>query len=143
MEAFLVLCDAANVDPTTGKVNMLGGGWSVTGPGASAAAVAGFLRMPWEGLGGAIRFALRLVDDAGQAVCPFVDSDKPLRFDGEFALPDLAVPDDAPKHVPLNIGFAIPLPPLPLTPGRAYRWVLEAGDREAASVDFAVRPEKD
>ncbi|GGO64779.1 hypothetical protein [Nonomuraea cavernae] len=38
-----------------------------------------------------------------------------------------------------NVVF--PLPPLPLTPGCTYRWILEAQDEEVASVAFTVRTE--
>lgn len=139
MLAFLLLCDAASTDKGSGKVNMLGAGWSITGPDPSAAAIAGFLRVPWDDVEDRVRFTLRLLDAKGEAVRPFVDNDDAVSFSGEFAVPPPDGLDEAILKLPLNIGFTIPLPPLPLQPGSTYTWVLESDGVGVASTDFAVR----
>ncbi|GHE43827.1 hypothetical protein GCM10017673_52460 [Streptosporangium violaceochromogenes] len=139
MEAFLLLCDAANTDQGSSKVNMLGAGWSITGPNVPASAISGFLRAAWDEVENPIRFSLHLVDEEGNAVCPFGEGDGPIRLSGSFSLPGEAHMDDMAKRVPLNIAFAVPLPPLPLQTARAYRWILEMRDEQVAVVDFAVR----
>ncbi|WP_156056495.1 DUF6941 family protein [Streptosporangium roseum] len=141
MEAFLLLADAASADSGSNKVNLLGAGWSITGPIVPSAAISVFLRAPWDEVGKEIKFGLHLIDSSDHEVRPFVVNDRPLGFEGAFALPDAAELDDMGKRVPLNIAFCIPLPPLPLQPGHTYRWVFEVSDRALASVDFAVRSE--
>ncbi|WP_020544483.1 DUF6941 family protein [Nonomuraea coxensis] len=140
MQAFLVLCDAANADAATGKLNLLGAGWSLTGPAVPMSAVAGFIRLPWdEAHGEDLSFLLQIVDNSGEPVRPFTDNNEPFRIGGKFTLPDPEQAEEAAKTVPLNISFAFPLPPLPLMPGCTYRWILEAQDKEVASVAFTVR----
>ncbi|MGP4092956.1 DUF6941 family protein [Nonomuraea sp. KM90] len=138
IQAFLVLSDAASTDAATGKINALGAGWSVTGPVVPMSAVTGFLRIPWEEVPEKIRFSVRLLDDAGQPVRPFLDNDEALSFRGEIA-PSTEGVERAGMQVPLSFSFAIPIPPLPLEGGRSYEWVLEANDDKVASVQFAVR----
>ncbi|MEV1246419.1 DUF6941 family protein [Nonomuraea sp. NPDC050022] len=140
MQGFLVLGDAASTDEATGKINLLGAGWSVTGPMVSMSAVAGFLRVPREDLGAKISFALHLLDEEGQPVRPFADSDGTLSFTGEIT-PDAERLEPVATRVPFNLSFAIPIPPLPLAAGRVYEWVMEADETRVASVQFAVRAE--
>ncbi|WP_062345957.1 hypothetical protein [Herbidospora yilanensis] len=142
MEAFLLLADAANSDTSSSKVNMLGAGWSITGPAPQAAAITGFLRVAWDEARDDISFTLRLFDGAGESVRPFADNDRPLHFKGTFTLPDDEPADSTAKQIPLNFAFSIAIPPLPLQPGGVYRWVLEAQGADVAWVAFAVRPEK-
>ncbi|WP_327104877.1 DUF6941 family protein [Nonomuraea glycinis] len=142
MQAFLVLCDAAGSDTATGKLNLLGAGWSLTGPAIPMSAVAGFIRLPWDEVNGEdLSFQLQIVDDSGEPVRPFIDNNVPFRIEGKFTLRDPEQAEKAAKTVPLNISFAFPLPPLPLTPGCTYRWILETQDKEVASVAFTVRTE--
>lgn len=140
MEGFLVLSDSASTDVATGKINLLGAGWSVTGPAVPMAAVAGFLRIPWDDVEEKICFVVRLQDEDGQPVRPFADNDEVLSFRGEFALnADQSEPME--RRVPLTLSFAIQIPPLPLAVGRVYEWILEANDAEVASARFVVRGE--
>ncbi|MEV5499809.1 hypothetical protein AB0M50_30855 [Nonomuraea fuscirosea] len=141
MQGFLVLSDAASTDAASGKINLLGAGWSVTGPAVPMSAVAGFLRVPWEKATRKIRFALRLLDEEGVPVRPFTDSDGPLVFSGEIT-PDPDHLEPIATRVPFNLSFAIPIPPLPLETGRVYEWVMEAEETRVASVHFAVRAEQ-
>ncbi|WP_327102661.1 DUF6941 family protein [Nonomuraea glycinis] len=140
IEGFLVLSDAASTDVATGKINVLGAGWSVTGPAVSMAAVTGFLRIPWEEVEQKICFVVRLQDEEGQPVRPFAEEDSTLSFSGEFA-PNIDQAEPMARRVPLNVSFAIPIPPLPLTAGHVYEWILAANDVEVASVSFVVRAE--
>ncbi len=140
MEGFLVLSDAASTDVATGKINLLGAGWSVTGPVVPMAAVAGFLRIPWDDVEGKISFVVRLQDEEGRPVRPFADNDGVLSFHGEFA-PHADQSEPIGRRVPLTLSFAIQIPPLPLAAGRVYEWNLEANDAEVASARFVVRGE--
>jgi hypothetical protein len=140
IEGFLVLADSAAPD-TSGKVHMLGAGWSLTGPTVPPSAVAGFLRIPWEEAGEQIRFRLRLVDEDREGVkIPHEDGEnRAIEFEGTLALQSAQPADEITKKVPLNLSFAVSVPPLPLPTGRAYEWVFDVGDTEVATVHFAVR----
>ncbi|GGP15624.1 hypothetical protein LDL08_37085 [Nonomuraea glycinis] len=98
--------------------DLLGAGWSLTGPAVPMSAVAGFIRLPWDEVNGEdLSFQLQIVDDSGEPVRPFIDNNEPFRIEGKFTLRDPEQAEKAAKTVPLNISFAFPLPPLPLTPG--------------------------
>lgn len=141
MQAFLLLCDAANADVRGGKINMLGAGWSITGPGPVATAIVGFIRSPWDDVEWPLRFRLRLIDEAGNPVHPSADRDEEVSITGEFAARSDEPSDELSKHLPFNFSFALPIPALPLQPGALFKWVFEVGGEEITSVEFAVRPE--
>ncbi|MFI6595043.1 DUF6941 family protein [Nonomuraea sp. NPDC050536] len=143
IEGFLLLADAATTDVASGKVNMLGAGWSLTGPAVPPGAIAGFLRVPWDEAKEQIQFALRLADEGREDVrIPIADGEtRAVGFQGNLALQDGEQDGTSNARVPMNVSFSISLPPLPLTPGHAYEWILEVGGEEVATVRFAVRPE--
>ncbi|MEV7012801.1 hypothetical protein [Streptosporangium sp. NPDC051022] len=140
MRGFLVLCDSAGVDRATGKINMLGAGWSLTGPQVPPMAVAGFLRVPWEEAKAEHAFTLRLVDGDGEPVrTPFAGEEGALRFGGTLVV-DLGEGRDRERaeNPEIHSGFAVSVPSLPLGPGR-YTWTLEVDGDDLASVTFGVR----
>ncbi|MFI6296896.1 DUF6941 family protein [Nonomuraea sp. NPDC050790] len=141
IEGFLVLADSATTDPGSGKVHMLGGGWSITGPVVPPAAIVGFLRIPWDEADGNVAFKLRLIDDNGRPVeAAGVDgAPRPISFQGELALTAAQPAGEEAKGVPMNLSFSLTLPPLPLSPGRVYEWLFETEDTVVASVAFAMR----
>ncbi|WP_084957792.1 DUF6941 family protein [Thermoactinospora rubra] len=143
IEGFLVLADSASTDQATSKVNLLGAGWSLTGPVIPPAAIAGFLRIPWNEAVDEARFQLRLVDEDGNDVkVPTVNAGlRPVVIEGSMALANASPENEVARKVPLTLSFAMTIPSLPLTPGRAYRWILDVDDVEVASAQFAVRPE--
>ncbi|NUW46223.1 hypothetical protein [Nonomuraea rhodomycinica] len=143
MEAFLVLADSGNTDQATGKVHLLGAGWSLTGPVVPPSAVAGFLRIPWNDVKEDFTFRLRLVDDARNPVeIPLADGQaKPVGFEGGLDVGFDQPQEDVARRIPMNLSFSLNIPPLPLVPGRVYEWILDVGEVEVASVRFGVRPE--
>jgi hypothetical protein len=145
MEAFLVLADSGTTDQTSGKVHLLGAGWSLTGPTVPATAVAGFLRIPWDDVKDDFTFHLRLVDDDRNPVELPVTSgkSKTVGFEGRLAVGNNPPQERVARQIPMNLSFSLTIPPLPLAPGSAYEWILDVGDIEVASVRFGVRPEHD
>ncbi|MET8865787.1 hypothetical protein ABZW11_22855 [Nonomuraea sp. NPDC004580] len=141
IEGFLVLADSATTDATSGKVHMLGAGWSLTGPAIPPSAVTGFLRLPWEEAGEGMRFRLRLVgkDQAEVKVLHEDGECRAVAFEGTLGLPDVQSTDELTKQVPMNLCFAIPVPPLPLPAGHVYEWIFDVEGLKVASVRFAVR----
>ncbi|MGV9772922.1 DUF6941 family protein [Streptosporangium sp. NPDC003464] len=142
MQGFLVLCDSASTDRATGKISMLGAGWSLTGPELPSTAIAGFLRVPWEEARGDLDFTLGLVDEGGEPVMvPAAEEERPLRFSGQLAVdPADAELDGLARSLDIHSSFAINVHSLSLGPGR-YTWTLEVDGQELASVTFGVRPD--
>jgi hypothetical protein len=141
IHGFLVLADSASTDASSGKVHMLGAGWSLTGPKVPPSAVAGFLRIPWDEAGEEIRFRLRLVDEDREAVKLLNEDGQSLtiQFVGSLGLPNAQPADEISKKVPLNVSFGLSISPLPLPVGRVYEWIFDVGETEVAAVQFAVR----
>jgi hypothetical protein len=67
LEVKLLLCDAAVAD-ASGKVHMLGAGWSVTSSPTAPAAIAVFTEVPWDRANQKIPLVLKLLDADGQPV---------------------------------------------------------------------------
>jgi hypothetical protein len=133
LEVQLILCDAAQTDPT-GKVHMLGAGWSVTiSPTSHAVAV--LIKVPWDRANERLPLALDLVDADGNPVM----IDTPTGPQGVHAegVVEVGRPPGVELGSPLDAAFAINLPRLPLPRGR-YTWRLSLADHHQ-SVSFAVR----
>ena len=133
----MMLCDA--VQASEGKLYILGGGWSVTGPGPAPSGVALLLEVPWGQANQKIPVVLELLTEDGAPVLD-MDPSAPtaVRIEGEIEVgraPGLA------PGTPLNVPMAINIGPLPLNPGARYYWQLTIGDEtnENWRLPFAVR----
>lgn len=137
MEVTLVLGDFAEVDSGTGKVHILGAGWSLTGPAASSQAVIAFLRVPPDRVPSPIQVTLRLLDAAGAVVeIPGVGGLQPLEISGQI---EMRIPEQWDRSSELTTSFVVNIGAIPLTPGRRYRWTCEVSGKEVAQAAFAVR----
>lgn len=136
VEITLVLCDAAQADPS-GKVHMLGAGWSTTGSPTAPSAVVVMLGIPWDRTNQKIHVVLELTDDDGQPVIvPGQFGDTTVRVEADV---EVGRPPGTPEGVNLEANLAPNIPPLPLAPGRyTWRLSLSPGD-QVASKSFAVR----
>ena len=126
----MLLCDAAVADPS-GKLHMLGAGWSVTSTPTAPAAVAVFVKVPWDRTNQKIPLSLYLCDADGTRVevgGHHIGLEQPF----EVGRP----PGLAPGSM-IDTAFQLSLGPLPLDPGR-YQWRLEVGADEFAE-SFEVR----
>lgn len=132
IEATLLLCDAAVGDPT-GKLHILGAGWSVTSSPTPASAVAVFMRVPWDRTNEKLSLALFLHDADGRRV----------QFDGQAIGIEQELEVGRPAGIDPGTGidnaFQLTLGPMPLPPGR-YQWRLTVSG-EQFSVSFQVRGE--
>lgn len=131
IEATLLLCDAAVADPT-GKLHMLGAGWSVTGTPTAPAAVAVFLKVPWDRTNQKIPLTLFLYDADGRQVG--VDGN-PIGLQQEF---EVGRPPGMEPGTPVDHAFQMSVSSMPLASGR-YQWRLSVAGEEF-SVSFQVRP---
>jgi hypothetical protein len=112
MQAVIVLGDFAERDSTTGKVHILGAGWSVTGPQAAP--------------------------QAGQVVTvPGAAGVQRLEVTGQI---EMAEPEGWEGSGDLDAVFSVNVGPLQLQPGAAYSWHVDVDGKETATTGFRVRP---
>lgn len=123
MHAHVLLADFAQAD-SSGKVNALGLGWSITTSPTPNHAVVVILRVGWDETNVKHTLNLRLLtedgSDAVEVPTPF--GSQPLMVEVEFEVgrpPGLAHGSSIHHSLAINVG-----PGLPLTPGR-YEWRLE------------------
>ena len=136
MQVNLMLADFAQV--ADGKLNVLGGGWSVTGPDPAPFALAGLFEVPWTLTNIQHQFRFELLDADGQNVMVETpDGVQPLFFEGGFGVPSEAIPEGQTQRVP----FALNGAPLPLASGTRYEWrlTINGETRDDWSVGFVMR----
>jgi Family of unknown function (DUF6941) len=139
MKVLVLLCDSAQV--AEGKLNILGGGWSICGPGPVQMALAIKIDVPWDQANRPHSFSLWLQEADGQPVTlPGPEGDQPLRSDGQF---ETGRPAGLPEGVALDVPLALNFGALPLPPRSRFTWKLEIdGDTEEGwEVSFTTRAE--
>ncbi len=138
MRAALVLCDFAEVDVASGKVHMIGAGWTSTGPMPGPHSVVAFMPVPPDRVKDPLAITLRLLDKTGEVVAvPSLGGPQPVEIRGQV---ELAPAADWNGTTPLSGIFSINLTMvLPLAAGQSYRWSLEIDGKEAATTEFYVR----
>lgn len=125
VEAQLVLCDAAQAE--SGKVHMLGAGWSITSSPTAPHAVAALIKVPWDRANQKLHLRLQLLDSDGHPVnVQSVAGPVPIRTDAEI---EVGRPAGLAPGTMLDASFALNVPSLPLSPGR-YEWRMEFAEQE-------------
>ena len=117
MRVTMMLADAAH--EVNGKLYILGGGWSVTGPVLPPMALALKLDVPWVDADQQHEFVLVLVDADGHPV-RVAGQDEEVRAGGTF---QVARPPGLPAGTDIDFAFAVTVGSLPLAAGR-YAWQL-------------------
>jgi len=82
----MMLADAAQA--VEGKLYILGGGWSVTGPEPSASAIAAYIQVPWDRTNVEHQFRFELIDSDGQPVVAETpgEGEEPVTIEGAFTI---------------------------------------------------------
>lgn len=137
MRVTMMLCDHAQV--AEGKLYIIGGGWSVTGPGQNPSAIAMKIDVPWDRTNKPIRMLLRLLGQDGEPVVTDAAVPQPIEIHGQF---EVGRPPGLKQGTPIDMPVAINLPPLPLAPGQRFTWELELDGehREEWHLTFTTRP---
>src|SRR5436309_7202679 len=134
MRATMMLCDAAQV--ADGKLYILGGGWSITGPDPAPSGLAIKIEVGWNEAEQGHHWELFLVDaDGGDVTFDTPDGRQPVEIRGDF---ETGRPTGIPEGSPVDVPLAINLGPIPLTPGTRYTWrlVIDGEQREDWTVGF-------
>jgi hypothetical protein len=134
MKVTTLLADAAQA--VGGKLYILGGGWSMTGPDPIPSAIALKIEVPWTEANRRHDLLLALLDADGQ---PVRIGDSPVEIRGQV---EVGRPAGLPAGTPLDAALAINVGPLPLPPGARYVWRLSINGetREDWYVGFPTRP---
>jgi hypothetical protein len=140
MRVTMLLADAAQV--AEGKLNILGGGWDVCGPGPTPMAVAVVLVVPPSEARRKHTWSVVLVDQNGEpALLPAADGQKSIvAIHGEIQrIRDRKSP---PPDEPVSLRFAINMTPLPLEPDSRYAWRLSIDNKTNKDwqISFRTRP---
>lgn len=134
LEVQLILCDAAQADPTSGKVHMLGAGWSITRAPFQHAVVA-LVKVPWDRTNRPHDLTLDLTDSDGNQRVALPDGEKvSLHAEGKV---EVGRPAGLAAGSLLDASFALNVPLLNLPPGR-YEWRLKVAEFERVA-SFTVR----
>jgi len=140
MKATMLLADYAVV--SDGKLTIIGGGWSQTGPEPASFGIGLLIQVPWDQANTPHTFTVELLDADGQEVIieTAEEDEQPVAFGGDF---EVGRPPGLKPGTPLDFPVAMNSTPLPLEPGR-YEWRLTIDDqaRQDWSLPFTVRGEE-
>lgn len=138
MKVNMMLADSAQA--VQGKLYVLGGGWTITGPGPTPSAIAAIIEVPWNDANRRFKFEMALLTADGQPVIvPTPQGDRPLLIEGQF---EAARPLGLKPGSPLTVPLAINIGPLPLQPDSVYVWRLsiDGHTEEDWQLSFVTRP---
>jgi hypothetical protein len=134
----MLLADYA--EAINGKLYIMGGGWSITGPEPPNFGIAIKIEVPWDQTNRRHDILLRLLDADGQSVTvPGPMGEQPVEVRGEF---EVGRPPGLPHGTPIDSVLAINVQSLPVPPGGRYVWKLWIGDEtsEQWELGFNTRP---
>ena len=134
----MLLADSAQV--ADGKLYILGGGWSVTGPDPTPSAVAMKVGVDWHEFNTNHHWELFLEDADGRPVS-FDTPEGPqvIEVRGDFSA---VAPDGVPVGTPVDVPIAVNFGPIPLEAGARFTWrlVIDGESLPGGTVSFTTRP---
>jgi len=138
MKVTILLADAAQA--AEGKLYVLGGGWSITGPDPSPMALAIKIEVPWDQANTPHTCRLELLDSDGQPVeAEAPEGEQAIFFEAGF---EVGRPPGVKPGTPIDLPLAVNMPPVPLEPSGRYEWRLSIDGRTEPDwrVAFGTRP---
>jgi hypothetical protein len=134
----MLLADSAQV--ADGKLYILGGGWSVTGPDPTPSAVAVKVAVDEHEFNDNHHWELFLEDADGQLVqFETPEGTQTIEVRGDFSA---SSPDGVPPGTPVDVPIAVNFGPIPLGPGSRFTWrmVIDGESLPGGTVSFSTRP---
>lgn len=136
----MFLADYAVV--SDGKLTIVGGGWSQTGPEPASFGIALLIQVPWDQSNTVHSFSVELLDADGTPVVLETpeEEEQTVAFGGEF---EVGRPPGLKPGTPLDFPVAMNSTPLPLEPGR-YEWrmTIDGAGKQDWTLPFTVRGEE-
>jgi hypothetical protein len=136
----MLLADYAVV--SDGKLTVVGGGWSQTGPEPASFGIALLIQVPWDQANTPHAFEVQLLDADGEPVVIEADEedDQAVAFGGDF---EVGRPPGLKPGTPLDFPVAMNSTPLPLEPGR-YEWrlTIDGKSHQDWTLAFTVRADE-
>jgi hypothetical protein len=137
----MLLADFAQV--SDGKLTVVGGGWSITGPEPVPFGIGILVHVPWDLANTRHTLRLELLDaDGGPVEVAVEDSDEeqPVVFFDDVPF-EVGRPPGIKPGTPLEFVVAVNSGPLPLEPGARYEWRLSIDGRQQDDwrLPFSVR----
>ncbi len=128
----VLLSDFAQV--AEGKLYVIGGGWTLCGPGPFQHALAIKVEVPWEEANRSHRLEGALFDEDMKPVR--VGDGTEARFEGTF---EVGRPAGLPPGTALDFMLAVNFGPMELPPGRGYHWSISVDGKEVQRARFRTR----
>jgi hypothetical protein len=138
MKITMLLADSAQA--VGGKLFILGGGWSISGPGPFPSALAALIQVPWTETNVKHPFTLSIVDsDENPLLVPTPFGEQAFQIQSEF---EVGRPAGVKPGTPIDVPIAINLGPLPFKPDTMYMWrlVIDNDTSKSADCAFYIRP---
>jgi uncharacterized protein DUF6941 len=140
MKVTMLLADFAQV--SDGKLTVVGGGWSITGPEATPFGIGILVHVPWDQANRRHILRLELLDADGQAVLGVDEEgeERPVVFFDDVPF-EVGRPPGIKPGTPLEFTVAVNSGPLPLDPGARYEWrlTIDGASRDDWRLPFSVR----
>ena len=139
MKVTLLLADAAQA--VDGKLYILGGGWSLIGPGPVPMALALKIEVPWTEANHQHLLRIALLDeDDRPVIVPTPTGDQPFELRAPF---EVGRPAGLALGTPLDVTLALNMAPIPLQAGRRFVWRCFINERteDYWQVSFSTRPQ--
>ena len=137
----MLLADSAQV--ADGKLYVLGGGWSITGPEPTPSAVAIKVGVDSHEFNASHHWELFLEDADGQPVrFETPEGSQIIEVRGDFSA---TAPNDVPVGTPVDEPIAVNIGPIPLVVGSRYTWrlVIDGETLPGGLVSFTTRPARE
>ena len=139
MRVTLLLADAAQA--ANGKLYVLGGGWSVTGPAPTPHAVAIKIDVPWDQANVKHHWRLALETEDGAPVrADTPEGEQPIKVEGDF---EVGRPPGIAPGTPIDLPLAIGVGPVQLASGTRYLWRFSIDDRSEPDWHLAFNVRSD
>ncbi len=133
-ECTVLLSDYAQV--AEGKLYIMGGGWTLCGPGPLQHALAIKVEVPWDEANRPHRLEAVLYDE-DMSVVRVGTPPNEARFQGTF---EVGRPPGLPGGTPLDFMLAVNVGPLELPTGKAFLWAVSIDGAEVRRARFRTRP---
>lgn len=137
MKVTILLADFA--EAVNGKLYIMGGGWSITGPMPTPSAIALKIEVPWGETNRKHNLKLDLLDSDYKPVPVSTPvGNAPLSISGDF---EVGRPAGLIQGSPIDVPIAFNMGPISLAPGKRYVWKLSINGhtKDEWQVAFSTR----